>query len=124
MKRISILLLGLIIGISPVHALTLQGQVTTSNIKGRIGVRIASDGGIIRVYDHSPAFNAGLLERDIILEADHIKGIKYIDGWAGTEAELKVKRGKEIFYIKVPRVPNNEVYDTKRHDEFIQIEDC
>lgn len=109
--------------ISTLIALTLQGQVSQSDTKGRIGVRIAKDGGIVHVYDHSPAHDAGLQPTDTILEADGVKGNSKIDGWAGTEASLKVKRGNSVFFLTVPRVPEKDVFDLKK-EVIIKIKDC
>lgn len=92
-------------------ALTLEGSVC--NTKGRIGIRVTQSGYIGHVYDHSPAAKAGLLEKDVILEADGIKGPKYVDGMAGSIVKLKIKRGTKIFEFDVPRVPIDEIYDHK-----------
>lgn len=95
-----------------VLSLLLTGQITNSNVYGRIGLKIAASGKVGHVYTHSPAFEAGLKEGDIILEADGFKhNNNKIDGTANTDAHLKVKRGKFIFELIVPRVPKEEVYD-------------
>lgn len=89
--------------------LLLVGEI--SNEYGRTGIMINSGGRIGKVFNHSPAHDAGLLRGDVVLEADGHKGIKYIDGIANTTATLKVKRGGEVIVFNVFRVPKREVYD-------------
>lgn len=100
--------------------LMLQGNV--SNEYGRIGVRVSSSGGVSKVYEHSPAKDAGIRRGDVILEADGVKGTKHIDGLAGTSAKLKVKRGSFIFEVEVPRVPRSAVFDSRPNMEFVETD--
>lgn len=90
-------------------ALALQGNI--SNQYGRVGIKVGTTGRITHVYNHSPAYLAGLQEGDKVLEADGRKGYKLVDGIAGTDARLKVRRGKEILFFTIPRVPKSEVFD-------------
>lgn len=97
---------------SLVSSKTLEGSV--SNAYGRVGVRIALDGGISHVYSHSPAFGV-LFQGQKVVAADGVKGHDHVDGMAGTTAALDVEYldcGKKVVVRKyIVRVPKEEVYD-------------
>lgn len=84
-------------------SLLLSGLI--SNQHGYIGVTVSKYGHIHHVYRFSPAALADLRVGDIILSSDGVKGIKEVDGLAGTIAHLRVKRKDQEFYLEVKRIP-------------------
>lgn len=94
-----------------VTALTLDGSV--SNQYGRIGIMVAKNGYIGKVYKKSPAAEAGLQKGDIVIAADGYPGTDYIDGTAGQDVQVTVKKksnGRICIFI-ITRVPKREIHD-------------
>lgn len=85
----------------------LRGYIYSSEAPhGRIGILMSSRKIVDKVYHHSPAFGVLQVKDKIIWVND-----KDITGPAGTEVELKFKRGDEIHDVTFVRVPYSEVYD-------------
>ena len=90
-------------------AIVLSGNI--SNIHGMIGIHVSKYGRIAHVYKASPAQSCGLKAGDVVLSAEGVKEIKYVDGPARSTAHLVVSRGGDVFEIDVPRIDRKEIHD-------------
>lgn len=93
-----------------IASLTLNGYI--SNSHGLIGIQVARDGGIIKVWKISPAHEAGLVKGDTVLYANGVKGIDEIDGDSGSVVHLLLKHKDGIVFSKdIVRVPREQIHD-------------
>lgn len=83
-------------------SLALSGSI--SNEDGKIGVAVSKHGWVGAVHPGSPAEKYGIKQGDVILESDNVKGTRNLVGSTSRPVLLKIKRGKEIMYFRVPRV--------------------
>jgi C-terminal processing protease CtpA/Prc len=89
-------------------AILLSALLLGGSTHGYTGINRAGD-SVYKVHKNSPADRAGIKVNDKILLIDgHKKGD--IDGPAGINVELDIKRGDQMLHFTVPRVPHDEAY--------------
>jgi C-terminal processing protease CtpA/Prc len=87
-------------------AVALHGAVADSNEgNGAIGIRIGINHSIQRVYADTPAERAGLKPGDRVLSVCDAANSHHIEGVAGSEVILIVRRGAADLIFKATRVP-------------------
>lgn len=89
-------------------ATLLTALLVSSTCHGFVGIQRSGD-SVYRVIKDSPAEKAGVKANDKIISVDG-GPVGQLDGPAGVNVEIDIKRKGEILHFSIERLPKDQVY--------------